>query len=161
MRRWSQLTFCSSCEPEYFAEIDFISPPNAEAHSFTLQVEIQDYKGRNLETYPANLMISTMARFTKRLTEWIQIVNFLILYNGVIKVQSETNKNVLTLTAGCFGASLQPQLRRYSELRKVRKNTHSTHGPCPVQPAFCLISDAQCLLGLRSHCGYVSPPPGK
>jgi len=32
-----KLTFCSSWEPEYFAEMDFISPPNAEAHSFTLQ----------------------------------------------------------------------------------------------------------------------------
>lgn len=32
-----KLTFCKSWEPEYFAEMDFISPPNAEAHSFTLQ----------------------------------------------------------------------------------------------------------------------------
>lgn len=34
----NQLTFCRSWEPEYFAEMDFISPPNAEAQSFTLQV---------------------------------------------------------------------------------------------------------------------------
>lgn len=30
------LTFCRSWEPEYFAAIDFISPPKAEAQSFTL-----------------------------------------------------------------------------------------------------------------------------
>jgi hypothetical protein len=30
-------TFCSSWDPEYFAEIDLISPPNAEAHNFTLE----------------------------------------------------------------------------------------------------------------------------
>lgn len=30
-------TFCSSWDPEYFAEMDLISPPNAEAHSLTLK----------------------------------------------------------------------------------------------------------------------------
>lgn len=30
------LTFCRSWEPEYLAAIDLISPPNAEAQSFTL-----------------------------------------------------------------------------------------------------------------------------
>lgn len=29
-------TFCKSWDPEYFEAIDFISPPNAEAQSFTL-----------------------------------------------------------------------------------------------------------------------------
>lgn len=33
------LTFCRSWEPEYLAAMDFISPPKAEAHSFTLQGE--------------------------------------------------------------------------------------------------------------------------
>jgi len=36
------LTFCRSWEPEYFAEMDFISPPKAEAHSFTLQTAHRD-----------------------------------------------------------------------------------------------------------------------
>lgn len=31
------LTFWSSWDPEYLAEMDFISPPKAEAHSFTLE----------------------------------------------------------------------------------------------------------------------------
>ncbi|TNN82369.1 hypothetical protein EYF80_007490 [Liparis tanakae] len=35
--------FSSLCwEPEYFAEMDFISPPKAEAHSFTLQTAHRD-----------------------------------------------------------------------------------------------------------------------
>lgn len=33
------LTFCRSWEPEYLAAMDFISPPKAEAQSFTLQGE--------------------------------------------------------------------------------------------------------------------------
>lgn len=33
-------TFCSSWDPEYFAEMDLISPPNAEAQSFTLTHKI-------------------------------------------------------------------------------------------------------------------------
>lgn len=33
----AQFTFCNSWEPEYLAAMDFISPPNAEAQSFTLE----------------------------------------------------------------------------------------------------------------------------
>lgn len=41
------LTFCRSWEPEYLAAIDLISPPNAEAQSFTLWRK-KNETGRNV-----------------------------------------------------------------------------------------------------------------
>lgn len=56
-KRHCQLTFCSSWEPEYFAEMDFISPPNAEAHSFTLRTARAQTRNTHTHTVNKNVCI--------------------------------------------------------------------------------------------------------
>lgn len=43
----AQFTFCNSWEPEYLAAMDLISPPNAEAQSFTLERRKWNYEEMN------------------------------------------------------------------------------------------------------------------
>lgn len=66
------LTFCSSWEPEYFAEMDFISPPKAEAHSFTLQIAhicttgeqfIKEYVQYRFQLQAVNIVTSALCSF--------------------------------------------------------------------------------------------------
>lgn len=57
-------TFCSSWDPEYFADIDLISPPNAEAQSFTLRKERQKRHGNLARGSPHKRTINSIKKET-------------------------------------------------------------------------------------------------